>query len=106
VSTYSSRLYLGPLPTTQGVLYTCPTGVVTVVKDVELYQWSGGALFLYIAVKSGPAVGTFAGSQVPSSTSSYQWQGRVVLNAGDELLGLSPTANNQCIISGYQLSGP
>jgi hypothetical protein len=104
VSTYSTRFFIGAMPTAQGVLYTVPAGFTVVLRDIELYQYSGGSGLYYLAISAaGSNAIVYAVTAAPTA-SSYHWDGRVVMNAGDELLGQAAAANNQVVVSGYLLA--
>lgn len=92
---------------TASTVFTCPANFVAVVRDLQAYNSGGASDALFVAlVIPGPATLTlwhFAG--VAASTSD-QWQGRVVLNAGDQLELFSAAEAFEVLISGYLLSSP
>lgn len=104
MSVYSTSLFAGNAPASGGVLYTAPANAVVVVRDITLYNSTGGALTSSI---SRYASGSFAGVifTVPSlAASAYeQWTGRQVLDAGDELVSGNSAAGVYTLISGYVL---
>jgi hypothetical protein len=105
VAIYSTRFFHGPATNGQ-TLYTVPVGMVVVVRDLEVYNFSG-AVINQVQVQLGIS-GTTSGvlafvNNVPASECA-QWSGRSVVNAGEELVAFSTTAGNfSMLVSGYLL---
>lgn len=98
---YTQRFAVGQMPSTMAVvsLFTVPAGYTYVVRDMEFSghgatSW-GATLFI-----SGTNAqwGRFVQSGIPS----VQWEGRVVLLAGESLNGAATTsAGCDYVICGY-----
>jgi hypothetical protein len=102
VPTYSTRLYIGPVPTAWTTLFTT-TEATTIIRDIEVTNNGGSSETVNFSVSPvSPAPPAFL-MVVPllGTTQHFQWQGRVVLGLGDQLLGYCAGAGVTCIISGY-----
>lgn len=106
-SVYSTQFIVGSMtgPTTP-LSYTVPAGMVAILRDITLASTGIATWQCVAAVVSGPAVAWLAlFTENPGQVATHQWQGRTVLNGGDELIlqmlqGNSGTA----IASGYLLA--
>lgn len=104
---YSTRFYAGNIATGSPVLYTVPAGYVAVLRDGRFYaSVSGDVEFAIEASIPGPlnVIILFNNSFAPGATMSFE--GRVVLNAGDSLVGVTTGDYVIAILSGYLLSAP
>jgi hypothetical protein len=82
-------------------LYTVPAGYVAVVRDLEV--GSASAVTGFFSIQGGPGFAAFNITQ-SSGDISFQWQGRVVLNAGETLEFIGNTAAQYSVIaSGFLL---
>jgi hypothetical protein len=105
MSTYSTQLFIGTLPPELTTLYTAPNGSVTVVRDVELFcNTAANSLFYLGVAKSGIIVPLIAAGTA-EALQHFQWQGRVVLQPGDQVVGNSGGPSMVCAASGYDLAG-
>lgn len=103
MSVYSTQFYCGLAPVgTQG-LYTVPADRTLVVRDVELYNSSAGpVLFQLFCTGPGGNIQIYTDLTLPVEK-SVQWQGRTVLNGGQQLASSAGAEGVQLIISGYLL---
>lgn len=104
---YSKRLLVGGALDSASA--TVPAGVVWVVRDSLLYfdgasTSDGYALEVNIA---GGGLGVIQrGIATATQQEIFAWQGRQVLNAGDELVFGASTLNWYIMVSGYELTLP
>ena len=101
---YSTRFISQSVGTSTITSYVVPAGFVAVIVDVTCLFLAGndGNLGLQIN-ESGPYIANFSSEEGQLTTP--HWQGRAVLNAGDELLSTLDTASYaSTIVSGYLLS--
>lgn len=103
MSTYSSSLFVGSFPVAQGLLFTVPTGVTCVIRDIEVYTWDVAGTAFNVAVDVSGQVGTVYQVTAADSKSSHQWTGRTVIPAGSTIIGQAGTNLNSGCISGYLL---
>lgn len=100
---YSSR-FVGATLTGTGTAvtqYTVPASSVAVVRDIETTFGVAGA-FIFFQIGTGP-VWNF--QSTPPANVSVQWQGRVVLLAGETLrVAIANTIACHVIVSGYLLA--
>lgn len=107
---YSARLAVGTaLGGGAGIVATVPAGVVWVLRSMSAAAAGAG-----LAPLSGFQV--LLGTDVPiwgvgplcvASQNPYEWSGRQVLNAGDDLtFSSADTAPWALIVSGYSLALP
>lgn len=104
---YSTRLVAAVLDAALDDAYTVPAGFVAVIRDMELTNQGGTATAIAIDLEvPGPLTATiYFNADVPAG-SWLQWQGRVVMNAGD-VLSISASAYPiGAVVSGYLLSAP
>lgn len=102
VSIYSTQLAVEQLTATQSVLYTVPPATTVVIRDLEVWVIAAQSGLFYIAVEaSGGFVIPLVAETSAAASSKLQWQGRVVMNAGDRVVGASPQPGVQVIVSGY-----
>jgi hypothetical protein len=105
VSVYSTQLYLGQPGSGITTLYTVPSGNTVVVRDVELINTGSAAMSFGLIVRtSGGTQAQWASVSGVAVNSQYQWEGRVVMNPGDELILTTSEAGMQLIVSGYLLA--
>lgn len=99
---YSARLALGTHTVgAAGLLYTCPVGRVAIVRDIEVMPLGAPPTFHSFFVN---LAATFFSQVGPAQYVSAQWQGRVVLVAGDTIHMSVTGSSFQYIVSGYELS--
>lgn len=106
MSTYSSRFIAGEVTSSSLPSFSCPAGSVCVVRDVEYWNNGSSSCLIYVGLYvSGSLVGVFAAQSALAVNTAFQWEGRVVMNPGDEIkVNIGP---GQCmaVISGYNLIG-
>jgi hypothetical protein len=107
VPTYSTQLFAGSLTAGTAVLFTPSSAEVCIVRDVELYGNFGAAEQVSLAVGvSGVPLGYFFFQNPLEPGAWHQWQGRVVLAPGQQLLSVSGAGGATAIVSGYLLVSP
>jgi hypothetical protein len=103
VSVYSTRFFQGVCTTAGIVAYTVPAAQTVVLRDVEV--WNPDAAVQHVLVAIGApghlATALFLLGQPGATT---QWEGRVVVNGGEEIFVSSGSPDTQAIICGYLLS--
>lgn len=87
MSVHSKVLASGPSgpSNTLKTIYTCPAGRTAIVKDLRASKDVSGALFLYMAVASGPEVTSLINRTVPDTELVVGQQPWIVLMPGDRL---------------------
>lgn len=77
------------------------------VRDIEALNYSSADIsFNILATVPGPQNVSIAFLNGDATTQTTQWQGRAVLNSGEELQAIVSSADNNLFISGYLLSAP
>lgn len=87
------------------VVYECPTGVTTIVKDIRLAKEAVGTAHIAIGMRSGSAITWLMNGDVagPLTVAMDTW---VILEPGDELILNNAVANSwNYWISGSRLAG-
>jgi hypothetical protein len=98
---YSKRLVEFNYTTAQShVEYTVPTGITTVIRDISLTSFAGGATSILINRTGGSAI-YFAASAAAGTP--FHEECRIVLNAGESITVDSFSGSWQGILSGYEL---
>lgn len=98
---YSERIFGGALGLADTALYTVPAGGTVVLRDVEAYNYSAAVASLSLSVLVSGINNHCLQLPLPAPIQSTQWQGRIVLMAGDVLQGHVTTVQNFIYISGY-----
>lgn len=99
---YTKRLAMGTqVAGTTTVVYTCPVGRVVVLRDINVVTGAGGANAVYFYINGVVYFKTF--QNVPA-VGSGQWQGRVVLTAGDTLTVTAVLTTFTYVVCGYEFS--
>jgi len=100
---YSVQMFAGTAGPAASTLVTVPTGMVYVLRDFECSpddesspDW--GRLYL-----SGPPGNPFVHTTHVAAEMTDQWQGRVVVNAGQSVRWVSATRTYRLVLSGYSL---
>lgn len=88
------------------VLYTAGPDERTIVKSVGLANNSAGSRGIYIAVFDGVAVYSVLRVAALASADVAYFDCWVVLNEGDQLLGVVTGADVACLVSGAELLAP
>lgn len=107
MSTYSTSLFVGPVLPSPYIAYTAPSGVVIVLRDCEFYN--GGAVPTTCnlnLLRSGSFAGVAVWANNVPAGGFAQWEGRVVLEAGDQLQSGVTVSGVRATLSGYTLSPP
>lgn len=84
--------------------FLVPTGFVLVVRDVELFESSPGGALVELAAGGGTVFAAF-GPNLTTTYNHYSWQGRVVVQAGDQFEVNASLACN-VLAMGYLLTLP
>jgi hypothetical protein len=101
---YSTRFWIGQLPTAWGSLYTVPAGYVVVLRDMEFTNYTASALTVSLAVETSGTGGVYLYTASVPANAHVQWTGRTVMDPGDVLQGLSSSGGLAALISGYLLT--
>jgi hypothetical protein len=106
---YSTKFAERILPLSgEVILYTVPSGFVAVVRDMILIQ-NGTSFNALVGVSVYTGTGVQVWQQIhPDALSSttYHWQGRKVMNAGDQLKAFANDPAWSIDVSGYLLTLP
>lgn len=104
---YSTRFAAAELATETTTLYTVPADYVAVVRDLELYGnvASDAEVALEITAPGPLTIIWFVVNPLVPGAWDH-WEGRVVLNAGDELVAVTTVNGVHVTVSGYLLSAP
>lgn len=98
---YSTQLAAGTQAAgTTTVVYTVPAGATVVVRDISVGAQSAPANFVAINVAGVAEIAAF---DAITQYLTAHWEGRVVLNAGQEINVDAITGTWTYIISGYVL---
>jgi hypothetical protein len=96
---------VGPASTLQTV-YTTPTGVTAIVKDVRASRGVSGAVFITIGLLSGPHFIGLINRQIDTTENLLAIQPWCALEPGDRIAVQSATAGGfTFFISGTELRG-
>lgn len=104
MSVYSVQLYAGSVPGSLTTFYTAPAGAVIVVRDIDAFLNTAPSALYYIGVQHSGTIVPLIGAASGTALTQHQWEGRVVLQPGDAIVGNSGGANIVCVISGYDLT--
>lgn len=106
MSTYSSRLFAGVMSAVADTnLYVVAAGTTVVLRDIEIYNYSGAVQALSLSVLVSGANFKCLQLPLPVGIQTTQWQGRIVLEPTDILQGHCTTVDNFLYVSGYVLTG-
>lgn len=104
---YSTRFAAAELGSETTTLYTVPAQYVAVVRDVELYGNVGSDAEVALEVTvPGPLTIIWFVVNPLAPGAWVHWEGRVVLNAGDDLIAVTTVNGVHVTVSGYLLSAP
>jgi hypothetical protein len=105
VSIYSVRLVGGQNKIAAPLTYTVPSSHTAVVRDVELYNGTASPMQCFIGIYvAGSLHGVFAAQASIAVNTAFQWQGRVVLESGDQVIVNAGADNLYAYLSGYDLA--
>jgi hypothetical protein len=104
---YSTQLLAGQPAAGAPISYVVPSGYVGVLRELDVLNlYDGDTVFVAYLTVPGPVTLQFVNQDIPTFGATYQWRGRLVMNAGDSLeLGTTETYCD-AIASGYLLSAP
>jgi len=106
MSVYSERFVLtngnGPWAT----VWTVPVGQVNILRDIEWVNGATAVSTLSMSVSSSSGAALFLVVVDWAAGHNFQWQGRLVMNAGDQLLANSTAGNGNLVVSGYAFPSP
>jgi hypothetical protein len=102
VSVYTERLFLGEVPVSWTTLLTVPAGSKYILRDIEIFSTTAlaGPLYLSLTASSGGSAFVFGIPNLAANT-HVQWDGRVTMSAGDELLAYASSSGPSVIVTGY-----
>ena len=104
---YSTQFFAGTVSNAQQELYVCPSGYVAVLRDVQLYNNTAGAIDAFIELWTGAGqLATVAFRGIAAQESPAPWNGRAVFTAGQSLQAGQTGASLRVWASGYLLSAP
>jgi hypothetical protein len=104
VSVYSTRFFFGVAPTNSTTVYTVPSAMTVVLRDIECFNGSSSEDTISIRlVVPGLTAMLVRFASLPTLTGA-QWQGRSVMNSGDAFAVQSSTGQSYLTVSGYLLS--
>lgn len=100
---YSARL-LGWAAEESPPAYVCPAGLITVVRDADVYSAGGSLINFQLAINT--IAKFWAGQFTEESLAQFaQWRGRQIVLPGEALV-FSSDGPTDGVISGYQLPLP
>jgi len=97
---YSKRVVGGSYGSGSHLVYTVPADKVFIIRCVDFANESGGTAEAIVILNSAWCL---FDKQGVTPSSSYQWTGRQVLNAGDTITVAATQSNANFTISGYLL---
>jgi len=101
---YSTQFCKGSVGGSPAILYTVPAGYIAVLRSIAAYNNTGTAQSVLLSPGvSGSSEGAFAKDDSLASGDVFQWEGRQVLNAGEQLIVAFPNATVAVMASGYLL---
>lgn len=101
---YSTQFCKGSVSGSPVVLYTVPSGYIAVLRSIAAYNNTGSSQSVLLSPGvSGSSEGAFAKDDSLASGDVFQWEGRQVLNAGEQLIVAFPNATLAVMASGYLL---
>lgn len=101
---YSTAFFKGNVVSGSPQTYTVPAGYVAVLIDVDVDGYINTASGLYVG--SGANLWMVISGIAVSAHQHIQWQGRIVLNAGESIKAAVASGNCYVAASGYLLSLP
>lgn len=105
MAVYSALLWQGQFTGSQVQIYTGPSGFVTVIRDVEYWNGTGGSVTFYlIASASGFNPAIVCAVNTVAATAGGHWEGRVVIPSGGGITVPALSAGSFVHIAGYQLA--
>lgn len=103
-SVYSTQFFANVIPAGTTMLYTVPAGMTVVVRDIELYNSTAAGINVQVFVGGSGADAQIDTALPLTASTPRHWDGRAVLNAGQQIVGYAEAAGVQCLLSGYLLS--
>lgn len=101
-SVYSRQLFLGDIAASStDTLYTVPSGITAVVRSIYMVPFGGGTPWTMFWEINSTFWSYFSAA---ASTDPFEWEGRVVMNPGDELKLETGSGGWAGVVSGYELS--
>jgi hypothetical protein len=99
---YSTRLYGNPSLNGTATLPAVPAGVIWIVRDIAFFGFPAAPAGEFVEVVSQGII--FYGQLTPT-VGYLHWEGRQVLEEGDEL-SITTNTDSTVLVSGYVLSAP
>jgi hypothetical protein len=103
MSVYSANLFTGDAPTSTTLVYTSPSGIVTVVRDLQVFNGNTNSASLYVYSNVSGSNLVFAGITGLAANAFFQWTGRAVIPPGNTLSIFGGVTSIAVMMSGYQL---
>jgi hypothetical protein len=102
VSVYSHRFFCAEVTVGVTTIYTVPAGSTAILRDLELFNASSATQTFTVYLVQ-PGLGGVPAIVINSIGAALgeQWQGRVVLNAGDSLQTGTGASSQYMVLSGY-----
>lgn len=106
MAVYSHLFFAGQLSTALTKVYTTPSGLVSVLRDLEVQNNGSAPDSLLIAIFDAPGFANafFLRFDTVAPGQSRQWTGRVVVGAPGGFGGNSGGQQWNVVMSGYQLT--
>jgi hypothetical protein len=103
---YSTRFFAGAVTSITSVIYTVPAGYIAVIRDITATMFSTAAGDVLILGINPPGVYNVGFKTYGTNYQPAHWDGRMVLNPGDELLANTNATSANVVVSGYLLATP
>lgn len=101
---YTSRLGGGPFSANDLVVVgRGEDGYTVVVRDVSIYNGGVGSTHVYVQVHAGANYIPLVSAELESAA-VFHYEGRQVLEPGDELVCFSTLEPGSALVTGYRLS--
>lgn len=104
MTVYSTRFAAGSVTTVGSTPFTVPAGSTAVIRDIGVWNDTGSASEVAVGVSVSGSPYAYI-TVVPSlaNLTFFEWQGRQVLDAGNELYLFDASEGCLFMISGYLL---
>lgn len=103
----TKQLYLGqPTNGAYTILYTCPSGARTIIRSVVIFEQSspGHEFYLYMRHLSGGGLRSLRRVTSTANQTQYLYDVWSVMEAGDQLVIYTNSADLSVVASGAELS--
>jgi hypothetical protein len=101
---YTQRLFLGSVAAASSItIYTAPSGVIVVIRDISFIPFGGSTPWEITLGINGTF---FYQEESTTAPAFFHWEGRAVMEAGDEITCNTNSGGLDGQITGYVLSTP